>query len=56
MLNTRKDGLCLFDFFFKEIIGYHVYSECYVLLFYRFQCYASVSEAAAESCTLCYAS
>ena len=36
MLNLRKEGLFLFNFFFKVIIGYHVYSECYVLVFYQF--------------------
>jgi len=33
MLNPRKEGLCLFNLDFKEKIGYHVYSECYVLVF-----------------------
>jgi len=36
MLNSRKEGLCAYNFFFKEIIVYHVYSECYVLVFCQF--------------------
>ena len=36
MLNPRKEGLCLFNLFFKERIGYQLYGECYILVFCRF--------------------